>query len=100
MFSAMLMAVVDGIQNKIDPGAPLEQDIYEMTSEDLKEYRHTPASLEEALEALETACCRAEKRFLQLGIDPDLREPLNQVVRLASGNLQDGITKCHEQACP
>ena len=35
MFSAMLMAMVDGIKNKIDPGEPLEGDIYEMTAEEL-----------------------------------------------------------------
>ena len=53
MFSAIMMAMLDGIQNKIDPGAPLDRDIYEMTKEELAETPHTPASLEEALGALE-----------------------------------------------
>ena len=53
MFSAMLMAAVDGIQNKVDSGKALDRDIYEMAPEELARYRHTPASLEEALRALE-----------------------------------------------
>jgi glutamine synthetase len=52
-FSAMLMAGLDGIKNQIDPGAPLEKDIYSLTAEELTEIRHVPASLEEALDALE-----------------------------------------------
>jgi glutamine synthetase len=53
MFSAILMAMLDGIENKIDPGEPLDRDIYEMTAEELAETPHTPASLEEALDSLE-----------------------------------------------
>jgi len=53
MFSAMLMAVLDGIENEIDPGAPLDRDIYDMSREELAQYGQTPGSLEEALEALE-----------------------------------------------
>ena len=51
----MLMAMLDGIQNKIDPGAPLDRDIYEMTHHEMKEMgiRTTPGSLGEALDALE-----------------------------------------------
>ena len=37
MFSAMMMAVLDGIENKIDPGTPLDRDIYEMTPDELSE---------------------------------------------------------------
>jgi glutamine synthetase len=53
LFSAMLMAVVDGIRNEIDPGEPLDRDIYDMTSEELAAHRHTPGSLPDALAALE-----------------------------------------------
>ncbi len=53
MFSAMLMAVLDGIENEVDPGAPLDRDIYDMSREELAQYGQTPGSLEEALEALE-----------------------------------------------
>tara|TARA_Y100000031_G_scaffold150115_1_gene188961 strand:- start:4123 stop:4413 length:291 start_codon:yes stop_codon:yes gene_type:complete len=49
----MLMAVIDGIQNKIDPGKPLDRDIYEMKPDEMEGYSHTPGSLEEALDALE-----------------------------------------------
>jgi glutamine synthetase len=53
MFSALLMAVIDGVQNKMEPGEPLDRDIYEMTPEELKETRKTPSSLDQALQALE-----------------------------------------------
>jgi glutamine synthetase len=52
MFSAMLMAVLDGIENKIEPGEPLDRDIYDMSPEELAQHRHTPGSLAEALDAL------------------------------------------------
>src|SRR5712672_3667240 len=52
-FSAMLMAGLDGIQNKIDPGDPLDKDIYALSPEELKDVPHMPGSLEEALESLE-----------------------------------------------
>lgn len=51
-FSAMLMAVIDGIQNKIDPGDPLDRDIYDMPAEELAEVPKACASLEESLNAL------------------------------------------------
>lgn len=53
MFSAMLMAVLDGIQNKIDPGEPLDHDIYELEPHELERYPHTPGTLLEALQALQ-----------------------------------------------
>ena len=53
MFSAMLMALLDGIENEIDPGEPLDRDIYEMSKEELDTTEKTPADLEEALVALE-----------------------------------------------
>jgi glutamine synthetase len=52
-FSAMLMALLDGIQAKTSPGEPLDRDIYDMTAEELGAYTHTPGSLSEALDALE-----------------------------------------------
>jgi len=51
-FSAMLMAVIDGIQNKIDPGDPLDKDIYNLPPEELAEIPSAPGSLDEALAAL------------------------------------------------
>ncbi len=52
-WSAMLMAMLDGIEHNLDPGEPLDRDIYEMTREELAGTRKTPGSLEEALCALE-----------------------------------------------
>jgi len=52
-FTAMMMAMIDGVQNKIDPGPPLDRDIYDMTPAELAETNVTPASLDEALNALE-----------------------------------------------
>ena len=52
-WSALLMAALDGVENEIDPGEPLDRDIYEMKPEELAATRKTPASLEEAINALE-----------------------------------------------
>ena len=52
-FSAILMAVIDGIQNKIHPGEPLDKDIYDLSPEELAEVPTTPGSLDEALDALQ-----------------------------------------------
>ena len=52
-FAAMLMAGLDGIENKIDPGEPLDRDIYDMKPEELENIPSLPGSLEEALDALE-----------------------------------------------
>jgi glutamine synthetase len=52
-FSAILMAVIDGIQKKISPGEPLDKDIYDLPPEELERVPHTPGSLREALKALE-----------------------------------------------
>ncbi len=51
-FSAILMAGLDGIANRIDPGQPLDKDIYDMEPEELKNVPSTPGSLEAALQAL------------------------------------------------
>jgi len=52
-FSAMLMAGLDGIQNKINPGDPLDKNLYDLPPEELAKVPSCPASLEAALEALE-----------------------------------------------
>ena len=61
-FAAMLMAGLDGIINKIDPGKPLDKDIYDMTPEQLRGVPSTPASLADSLEAL-----RNDHEFLLRG---------------------------------
>jgi len=52
-FSAMMMAGLDGILNKINPGDPLDKDIYDLSPEELKNVPSAPGSLEDALKALE-----------------------------------------------
>ena len=51
-FSALMMAALDGIQNKIHPGEPLDKDIYDMEPEELAQVPTTPSSLDRALDAL------------------------------------------------
>ncbi|HAB52743.1 MAG TPA: glutamine synthetase, partial [Ignavibacteriales bacterium] len=51
-FAAMLMAGLGGITNRIDPGDPLDKDIYDMEPEELVNVPSTPGSLGEALECL------------------------------------------------
>ena len=52
-FAAMMMAGLDGIENKIDPGEPLDKDIYGMSPEELKDIPSVAGTLNEALDALE-----------------------------------------------
>lgn len=52
-FAAMLMAGLDGIKNQIDPGEPLDKDIYDLSPEELANVPSTPGSLDAALAALE-----------------------------------------------
>lgn len=52
-FAALLMAGLDGVQNRIDPGEPLDKDIYDLPPEELANVPSLPGSLEEALNCLE-----------------------------------------------
>jgi glutamine synthetase len=52
-FAAQLMAGLDGIQNKIDPGQPLDKDLYDLGPEEKAGIKSTPGSLAEVLDALE-----------------------------------------------
>ena len=61
-FAAMLMAMLDGIKNKIKPGEPLDKDIYDLGPEELERVPKTPGSLEEALANL-----RRDHEFLLHG---------------------------------
>ena len=53
-FSAMLMAGLDGVANKIEPPAPVDEDLFELSEQELGKIAQVPASLGEALEALES----------------------------------------------
>ncbi|WP_448599028.1 type I glutamate--ammonia ligase [Thermoleptolyngbya sp.] len=61
-FAAMLCAGIDGIKNQIDPGEPLDVDIYDLSPEELAKIPSTPGSLEDALECLEK-----DHEFLTVG---------------------------------
>jgi glutamine synthetase len=52
LFSALLMAALDGIQTQARPGDPLDKDIYDLQPEELEEVPGTPRSLDAALDAL------------------------------------------------
>jgi glutamine synthetase len=70
-FAGILMAVIDGIKNKVHPGEPLDKDIYDLGAEELAKVPRTPRSLEEALSALEK-----DQEFLLQGevFTPDVIE--------------------------
>lgn len=61
-FPAMLMAGLDGIQNKIDPGEPLDTNIYEMDAEEIVKIPSLPKFLSKALDALEE-----DNEYLKMG---------------------------------
>ncbi len=61
-FAAMLMAGLDGIENRIDPGDPVDKNLYDLPPEEVAKVKSTPGSLEEALDALE-----ADHEFLLKG---------------------------------
>jgi glutamine synthetase len=58
----MMMAGLDGIENRIHPGEPLDKDIYSLSPEELAEVPTVPGSLDAALDAL-----RKDKAFLMKG---------------------------------
>jgi glutamine synthetase len=61
-FSAMMMAGLDGIQQRIDPGMPVDKDLFELEAEELAQIDSVPASLDDAMDALE-----ADHEFLLKG---------------------------------
>ena len=58
----MMMAGLDGVQNKLDPGDPMERDLYDLTREEERDIPTIAPSLEVALEALQT-----DRDFLTIG---------------------------------
>jgi glutamine synthetase len=61
-FAALLLAGLDGIANRLDPGAPVDKDLYDLPPEELAKVPSVPGSLEEALAGLE-----ADHDFLLAG---------------------------------
>ena len=70
-FAAILMAGLDGVQNKIEPPDPVDKDLYDLPPEELAQVPQVPGSLEESLAALES-----DSAFLTAGgvFTPDLIE--------------------------
>jgi len=70
-FSALMLAGVDGIKNKIEPAAPIDKDIYELPPDEMAEIEQVPTSLGAVLDALE-----ADHDYLTVGnvFTPDLIE--------------------------
>jgi glutamine synthetase len=70
-FSAMLMAGLDGIQNRVEPPTPVDRDLYDLPPEELAKVPQVPGSLNESLAALE-----ADHEFLLKGdvFTPDVIE--------------------------
>lgn len=60
-FAAMSMAGIDGIVNKIDPGEPMEMDIYHLSEKEQKKIPQAPKNLESALEHLQSDCAFLKK---------------------------------------
>lgn len=61
-FAALLMAGIDGVQNRIDPGGPMDKDLYSLPPEEAKAIKQVPGSLAAVLDALE-----ADHEFLLKG---------------------------------
>ncbi len=83
-FAAMLMAGIDGIMNKIDPGGPLDKDLYDLPPEEEKNIPTVCHSLDQALEALD-----GDREFLKAGgvfsddlIDAYIELKMDEVTRL------------------
>ncbi|NOR18538.1 MAG: glutamine synthetase, partial [Xanthomonadales bacterium] len=83
-FAAMLMAGLDGIQNKIHPGDAMDKDLYDLPPEEEKELKTVCASFDEALDALDQ-----DREFLMAGdvfnndlIDAYIELKMEEVTRL------------------
>ena len=83
-FAALLMAGLDGIQNKIHPGEPMDKDLYDLPAEEAAEIPTVASSLDQALEAL-----AADREFLTAGgvfsddtIDAFIELKMEEVTRL------------------
>jgi glutamine synthetase len=84
-FAAMLMAGLDGVLNKINPGEPLDKDIYDLSPEEMKSVPSMPASLDEALNCLE-----ADHDFLLKG-DVFTEELLEAFIDYKRKNEADAV---------
>ena len=79
------MAGLDGVMNRIDPGEPLDKDIYDLSPEELKAVPSMPASLDEAL-----ACLQDDHDFLLKG-DVFTEELLETFISYKQKNEADAV---------
>jgi glutamine synthetase len=84
-FSAILMAVIDGIENKMDPGDPLDKNIYDLPPEALAEIESAPGSLDEALAAL-----KEDHEFLLKG-DVFTKDVIDMWIDYKTKNESDAV---------
>tara|TARA_B100000029_G_scaffold333030_1_gene325235 strand:- start:965 stop:2374 length:1410 start_codon:yes stop_codon:yes gene_type:complete len=82
-FTALLMAGLDGIQNRIHPGEPMEQDLYDLTSEEEAKVPTVCHALDQALESLDS-----DRDFLKVGgVMTD--EMINSYIALKMDEVQN-----------
>jgi glutamine synthetase len=84
-FSVILMAALDGIQNRIDPGEPMDKDLYDLEPEEKAGIKTTPGSLDEVLDALE-----ADHQFLLKG-DVFTQDVLTTWIKYKRENEADAV---------
>ena len=82
-FSAMLMAGIDGIKNKIHPGKPTDQDLYDLPLKELKKIPTVAGSLREALESLakDNSFLTAGDVFTKDQIDAYIELKMEEVIK-------------------
>ena len=88
-FSAMLMAGLDGIQNEIDPGDPLDVNLYDLAAKEMEGIETVPAALWESLDALEV-----DNEFLRRG-DVFSDHVLDSFMELKRGEIFDVAMRPH-----
>lgn len=81
-FSAMMMAGLDGIQNKIHPGDAMDKDLYDLPAEEAKAIPTVASSLEQALEALDN-----DRGFLTAG-DVFTNDMIDAYINLKNGEVE------------
>lgn len=88
-FSAMLMAGLDGIENKIHPGSAMDRDLYELSAEELSKIPHVCSSLRQALDSL-----KADHAFLLKG-DVFSKELITSFIKLKTAEILRYETTTH-----
>lgn len=88
-FAALLMAGLDGIENKIHPGDAMDKNLYDLPPEELKDIPHVSKGLRESMEALD-----ADRAFLKKG-DVFTDEQIDAYIDLKMGEVTDWESSPH-----